>query len=205
MKNPTGIIIAVTLIVGVALLGVLIVTNRDDAKENTDVVEIAETLEMDVDQFIADYESEEIASLVDDQRADAEERLGGNLVTPSVFINGQLFSRQVEGDVLAEIQRLVDLANEQESESTLPVLVEVFEDYNCGACAQFQNDLFEIENAFTTDELDLQKKHLPFLRESSEKYARAAEAARLQDKFEEYNLELYQLVHNSEYDFYPFE
>lgn len=191
MKNPTMLIVLATIIVGVGFLGALIVSNRDEVKESSDVVEIATNLGLDTDMFIQDYESQEISDLVEAQRVDALGRLGGNASTPSVFINGEIYIRTNEITTLETLSALVDEANQEDSQTTLPIVVEVFEDYNCSACAAYQKELFEIENTFDVTQVDLQKKHLPFLKETSTKYAKAAEAARKQGKFNEYNMEVF--------------
>ena len=200
MKNPTLLIVGVTLVLGLGFLGFLIVNSKDDIKQGSDVVELATKLGLDTDQFIADYESDEIAQIVEDQKADALARLGGSASTPSVFIDGEEYTRVTTETLADGIQTKLDAADDED----LPIVVEVFEDYNCSACAAFQEDLYAAESVFTADQVVIEKKHLPFLADSSTKYARAAEAARKQGMFDEYNVELFMLTNGMDYSFYPF-
>lgn len=203
MKNPTLLIVITTLLLGVGFLGFLVANNRDDAKRSSDVVELAAKLNLDIDKFIQDYESQELVDLVEAQRQDALNRLGGSAYTPSVFINGSEYKRTAEISTLQTLQALVDEASEEDSSTELPIVVEVFEDYNCSACAAYQADLYEVEQAFDESQVVIQKKHLPFLKDSSEKYARAAEAARKQSKFDDYHIELYKMnFSNIDFSYY---
>jgi len=74
--------------------------------------------------------------------------------------------------------------------SSIPVQVEVFADYNCSHCADFEPYLEKVQNTFGA-KVNLQSKHLPFLAPSSADHAYAAEAARLQNKFNEFNHDLF--------------
>lgn len=76
---------------------------------------------------------------------------------------------------------------------SLPLDVEVYSDYNCPHCATLVPYVNTVVETYGED-LNLEKKHLPFLSETSYTYAYAAEAARLQDKFDEYNLELFKWI-----------
>ena len=202
MKLNATLGIVITLIVGVGLLGVLIVSRKDEIKKGADIVEIAEKLEMDTDKFIADFESQEVADKVEADRQEGLDRLGGKASTPSVFVNGAYYDRQANPDMVATLTAQI----ESTPEDQLPLQVDVYEDYNCPACAAFQTYLYELENYFPAEQVVFNKKHLPFLQETSTKYARAAEAAKIQGKFDEYNVELFMLLHPSiDFDFYPFE
>lgn len=201
-KSPATIGIITTLVIGIVFLFVIIISQRDDIKNGSDVAILASDLGMNKDQFLADMESDAVKKIVEDQKTDALNRLDGRASTPSIFINGEIFVRQTNTDLEEKLASLVNEAKVGATNLTLPIKVEVFEDYNCSACAQFQYQLHEIEVKFTTAEVDLQKKNLPFLKETSEKYARAAEAARIQGKFSQYDLELYMLAQGIDYDFY---
>lgn len=76
---------------------------------------------------------------------------------------------------------------------SLPVQVEVYVDYNCPHCADFEPFVKDVMTTYG-EKVNVQTKMLPFLAESSTTYAYAAEAARLQNKFEEYNLELFKWI-----------
>lgn len=83
--------------------------------------------------------------------------------------------------------------NNQIKSEGLPVQVEVFSDYNCPHCADFVPFVEDVANTFG-DKVNIQKKQSPFLADSSYNYAYAAEAARLQGKFNEYNHDLFAWV-----------
>ena len=76
---------------------------------------------------------------------------------------------------------------------TLPVQVEVFIDYNCPHCADFEPFVQDVISTYG-EKVNVQTKMLPFLAESSTTYAYAAEAARLQGKFEEYNISMFKWI-----------
>lgn len=73
---------------------------------------------------------------------------------------------------------------------SLPVQVEVYSDYNCPHCADYDPVVQDVENTYGTNVI-VQRKNLAFLAESSTTYAQAAEAARKQGKFEEYHEQLF--------------
>lgn len=75
-------------------------------------------------------------------------------------------------------------------EGTLPVQVEVFSDYNCPHCADFSPFVDEVITTFG-DKVKVDLKQSPFLASTSNTYAYAAEAARVQGKFSEYNHSLF--------------
>lgn len=76
---------------------------------------------------------------------------------------------------------------------TLPVQIEVYSDYNCPHCADFSPFVDEVASTFA-DKVNITLKHAAFLAPSSSSYAYAAEAAREQGKFNEFNHALYAWV-----------
>jgi len=76
------------------------------------------------------------------------------------------------------------------SKGTLPVTVEVFSDYNCPHCADFAPFVEDVKAVFG-DKVDIQKKQSPFLADSSSGYAYAAEAARDQGAFEDFDHQIF--------------
>lgn len=201
-KSPATLGIIATLVIGIVFLFVIIISQRDNIKNGSDVAILASDLGMNKEQFLADMESDAVKKIVEDERADGLNRLNGRASTPSIFINGVQFTRQTNTDFEEKLDSLVSEAKAGSETVTLPINVEIFEDYNCSACAQFQYQIHDIEVKFSKSEVNLQKKHLPFLKDTSEKYARAAEAARLQGKFDQYHIELYTLAQGIKYDFY---
>jgi len=75
----------------------------------------------------------------------------------------------------------------------LPVFIEVFSDYNCQHCADFTPFVEDVQATFG-DKVSVAKRQSPFLTDSSYGYAYSAEAARLQNKFEEFNHGLFAWV-----------
>jgi len=73
---------------------------------------------------------------------------------------------------------------------TLPVKVDVYVDYNCPHCADFEPYVREVVTTYG-DKVQLNEKNLPFLADSSTTYAYAVEAARKQDKFDDYSYDLF--------------
>ena len=69
---------------------------------------------------------------------------------------------------------------------TLPVQIEVYSDYNCPHCADFSPFVEDIISSFG-DKVNVQIKQSPFLAPTSSSYAYAAEAAREQGRFAEFN------------------
>ncbi|BCX14167.1 MAG: hypothetical protein KatS3mg085_699 [Candidatus Dojkabacteria bacterium] len=205
MKNKTFLVSLITILLGVGVLGVLFVAYRDERVENSDLVQIAEKLNLDVDRFLEDYESDEVKNIVEQNKNEALEILKeagiNGAQTPTVAING-VYVQRVTG------KTLTDLINERlENADELPIVVDIYEDYKCSACAQFQFEVFEAYMNFTSEYVVINKKHLPFLRPQSTNYAYGAEAARKQSEeaFEKFNIELFILNHPSiSYDFYPF-
>jgi predicted DsbA family dithiol-disulfide isomerase len=75
----------------------------------------------------------------------------------------------------------------------LPVQVEVYVDYNCPHCADFEPFVQEVEASYG-EKVVVAHKHLPFLNASSTTYAEATEAARKQEKFIEYHRNLFKWI-----------
>ncbi len=76
---------------------------------------------------------------------------------------------------------------------TLPVKVDVYVDYNCPHCADFENYVRDVKTTYG-DKVDVETKNLPFLADSSITYAYASEAARMQGKFDDYSYDLFKWV-----------
>jgi predicted DsbA family dithiol-disulfide isomerase len=75
----------------------------------------------------------------------------------------------------------------------LPIDIEVFVDYNCPHCAEFEPYVEDVVNTYGS-KVNLQFKYLPFLSASSVTYAQAAEAAKLQGKFNEYHKAMFKWI-----------
>lgn len=84
------------------------------------------------------------------------------------------------------------------ADKNLPVEVEVFIDFNCPHCATFEPYAKDLQETYG-DKVDVQMKNLPILTtgqatDTSFEYATAFEAARLQDKGDEYSEALFKWI-----------
>lgn len=79
------------------------------------------------------------------------------------------------------------------ADQNLPVDVEVYIDYNCPHCANFEPFVADVKEQYG-EKANVQTKMLPFLTESSTTYAYAAEAARSQGRFDDYNHDLFRWI-----------
>lgn len=191
------VIIFATILIGAVFLAVLIASQSGKLSRNEQsVVDLAVRLELNKDQFLADLKSEETKNKVDLQKSDVLERIGGTPSTPQIFINGVKPSIQT----FNELETLLTAETEKIQNTEDKVVMEVFSDYNCGACYSLEGYLssLKVSNAELFSKVDWQQKHLPFLNAStSQLYAQAAEAARNQGKFFEYSNALFNMLHAS--------
>jgi protein-disulfide isomerase len=202
LGGKTAVMIITTVVVSIGLIAVLAASRKDDLTQNEEtLVEIAKSLGLDETKFVEDMRSDEVKKIVSDQDADATARLGGRRSTPAVYLN----SEKIEASVSFEqyktfMQAEIDEEKAKETPN-LPLTLEVFEDFQCPACSQFFPVVVQIDNAFSNEELVVEYKNLPLaeLHSFAEKYAYAAEAARMQGKFLEYARELYEMEHGLDY------
>lgn len=196
-KIPSWIYIAVVAVISVGFIAVLVVARSDELNAaQQDMVEVAEGLDMDIEKFEQDLLSDAVVEEVDAHLAEAEAlNVTG---TPSVFINdvqyefGQVATYETFKSVIENILATTD-------EADLPISIVTFEDYNCPSCARFEPVKYAMVDEFG-DQIDLYSKHYPFLRDSSRTFAEAAEAARMQDKFDEFSQALFIRQHSADYE-----
>lgn len=198
MKSPATLGIIVTVIIGGAFLALLIASRSDEIKNNSDVVKLAEEMGLNVDKFVADFESDEISKLVESHYDEGVELMDGQLRTPTMFYKDKALTTS---NLEEEINALIVSAGTDGSEVSLPLELKLFEDFNCPHCADFQETKFELKRIFG-DKINIIDRQMPFLKSNSERFARAAEAARLQGKYDEYSLELFMKIHGKDYSFY---
>lgn len=201
MKSPATLGIIATVIIGGAFLGLLIASRTDEIKNNTDVAILAEELGLDVEKFVTDYEGAEVKSTVKAHYDEGVELMDGQLRTPTVFYKEKALNI---GTLEAEVAELIAEASEENSEVTLPLELKIFEDFNCPHCASFQPQKYNLEQVFG-DDIEIIDMQMPFLKENSEKFALAAEAARLQGRYDDYSVELFMRIHGKKYNFYTRE
>lgn len=191
----TQIIVLLVILLGGGLLLFLISQRGNDVeskyREIVNVFDIAREIELDIEKFKNDIDSPELHNVIAEHKADAEERLGGQLSTPVVFFNGTIFTQgQTVQDLVdnlrASIQQDIDAGNKP--------LVEEFFDFNCIHCGNIEKPLNTLYDEFG-DQFEMRKLYLPFLRPSSTTYAYAAEAANRQGKLREFSEILFQRIH----------
>jgi len=186
-----------TIVIGFGVLLLLIASKNSNVeakyREVVNVFDIARGLEMDIEKFKNDIDSETVHNRVSSMAADATERLGGAASTPAVFVNGAAYNLREFEQIKADLEVLKSEAALDES-ITFPVNMEVFIDYNCAFCYEFEQVVEQLRLE-VPDYANIEIKQLPFLRASSTTYAYAAEAAKEQGKFDEFNKEIFNQVH----------
>jgi protein-disulfide isomerase len=194
MQNKTLIWVIITMILGFGFLGALLISKKDQPDRiQQQAIDVASTLGMDIEKFKVDMKSDAAKAEVDAQRADAVDRLskeGAGVATPTVFVAGKYLDLS-KFDLGTRIQEEIAVSDGK------PVLVEEFFDYNCPHCYSYKSVINSIKvNEEFKDKIEVQEKHLPFLKDSSYTFAYAAEAARMQGKFEEFHDALFEKIHN---------
>ncbi len=186
-----------TIVIGFGVLLLLIASKNSNVeakyREVVNVFDIARGLEMDIEKFKNDIDSESVHNRVKSMAADGTERLGGAASTPAVFVNGELYNLRDFAQIKADLE-VVKAEAVTDEEVVFPVNMEVFIDYNCSFCYEFEQVVEQLR-AEVPDYANIEIKQLPFLRASSTTYAYAAEAAKEQGKFDEFNSELFNQVH----------
>lgn len=198
MKIPAWIYIGVITLIGVVFVVVLARAKSDDLNAyERDMVDLAKELGLDEAQFTEDMQSQEVKDKVAADEAEALELLDGRASTPSIFIDGTQYQFAGYESFKSIIESKV---TDAETNGTLPVEVVTFTDFNCPACAQFDISKQRLMGEMDPTEVDFVSKHLPFLKESSDYYAYAAEAAGKQDKFHEFGKKIYSKIHGISYE-----
>jgi protein-disulfide isomerase len=186
-----------TVILGFGVLMLLVLSKDKDVeskyREVVNVFDIARELSLDEAKFKQDIDSEAIHNRVADMEEDVTNRLEGAASTPAVFVNGIAYNLRTFEDIKADLE-LVKTEKETNSDIQFPVDMEVFIDYNCTHCNTFEDVVEQIQSELS-DYATVTVKHLPFLKPSSDTYAYAAEAAKEQGKFNEFNAALFNKIH----------
>ncbi|MFS8130650.1 MAG: DsbA family protein [Candidatus Dojkabacteria bacterium] len=192
MKISFGqVLVILTIIGGIAILGVLVANKSNDIeakyREVVDVFALAKDLGLNTDQFKKDIDSQQVKDRVKNDLAEANTRLNGSVYTPAIFIDGSEYKLQTLSDLKSH---LTDLT----ASESKPILVEEFFDFNCPHCFEFEPYSLDIQNTFG-DKINYEYRNSPFLKPSSTTYAQAAEAARLQGKFDSFAQSLFNKIH----------
>ncbi len=186
-----------TIVIGFGVLLLLIASKNSNIeakyREVVNVFDIARNQGLDIEKFKTDIDSEEIHNRVASQAADGTERLGGAASTPAVFVNSELYNLREFAQIKADLE-VVKAEAATDDSVKFPVYMEVFIDYNCPHCFEFESVVEQIQTELA-DYADVDVKQLPFLRASSTTYAYAVESAREQGKFEAYSKELFTAIH----------
>jgi len=174
-SNFTFISVVIFVLILVGGLIYLAVNSKDDWR-----IQYARQLELDVEKFNTDIESDEIVAKIEADIAEAESRdITG---TPSVFINGEKI--EFQSDFAIELGEAVDKA----LASSDKVLIEEFSDLQCPACLSFHKVTAELQSEYSkNDKITWTFRHFPLtsLHPFAYEAAIASEAAREQGKFDE--------------------
>ena len=194
-KIPSYVWIIITLVVSIAFLLILVANaSTKPTRIEQNLYDMAQSLNMDIDKFKTDFKSDSVRKAVEDEKNDALSRLGNNAATPAIFIDGQLYQQDYT-NLQAVLNDLV-----KDRKDTDPKLkVEEFSDYYCSHCLIFETIALNIKkDTVLMEKIDFEQKHLPFLNASSILYAYAAEATKLQGKFDEMSVKLFEDAQNTQ-------
>jgi len=173
--NWGAIVVVAVIVLSLGVLGLLIALGGDEPTNfEESLADWAEEAGVNRDEFLEAYNGEEARAAVEEDNQEGLDKLGGNAATPSVFINDeQITPSYTVEEFSATVQSFVD-ANESEE----AVVIEVYEDFNCGFCAQFFPVSYLVADQFG-DQVELVHKSLPFLKPDSTDYAVASEAVEI--------------------------
>jgi protein-disulfide isomerase len=197
MKLTTNtIILLVTAVLSIGLIAVLVLSKGDEPRAaERELIELAESIGMDGDQFLEDYRSDEVRGAVDDDVEYAEDNLE-RISTPTVRFDGELADTPGSyEDFSAAISEAIEAKDSDE-----PLEIEVFEDFQCPYCSQFFPMPYQAEAEFG-DSIEVIHIHLPLtsIHPQAESYAWAAEAAKKQDKYVEMSTAIFKKEHGANY------
>lgn len=195
--------VVVTFVLGIVVLAFLVLSKGNDIeskyRETVDVFAIARDLGLDIDKFKQDIDSSSVQDIVKQSESDVVSRLGGQKSTPTVYVDGEKLTMGSVDSFIPQLEDKIAQKNNNEPVSlagSTTLTVEIFSDYNCPHCASFDPIVEQAKVEFGS-QVEFVQKHLPFLRNSSWTYAYAAEAAKLQGKFEEFHAELFKRIHGN--------
>lgn len=195
--NFSQLAIIGTVLIGFGVLLILVLSKETNVeakyREVVNVFDIARELDLNIEEFKKDIDSDTIHNRVAEMKRDVTERLGGSASTPAVFVNGLPYNLREFEDIKADLEA-VKTESETNSELVFPVEMEVFVDYNCSHCAAFEKVVEKMQSELSAY-ANVTVKHLPFLKPSSDTYAYAAEAAKEQGKFMEFSSTLFTRIH----------
>jgi protein-disulfide isomerase len=195
LGGGSTIAIIATVIISVLFIGLLVYSKKDKlSKSEEEVLTFAKELGLDETKFVADFKSDLIKERVEEMRNEALDRLNNNPATPAIFIGEDKILLSAFSDFEDEIGKRLDILDQEK----LPLTIEVYFDYNCSACAGLEPYTYLAEEKFGED-IEIVRKHLPFLKESSFMYAYAAEAAKEQGKFHEMSRKLFEEVMGADF------
>jgi len=192
-KIPEYVWIILVLLLGLVFLGVLVFSTRDaPTKQDQQLIDIAAKLGLDKDKFANDFRSEEIKNIVQSQLEQGLSKFEGlNRYTPLVILNGEVIK-------LSQIEEIEKLLKDKLGNSEGKVNLEIYSDFSCPFCKllfEFMLDFQSREPELFDSRINYQKLNLPIIGgNTSQKYAYAYEAAKMQGKGDEYARELYGLM-----------
>lgn len=197
MKFSTNtIILLVTAVLSIGLIAVLVLARGDEPRATErELIQLAESVGMDGDQFLEDYRSDEVRNKVSEDLEYAESTLE-RISTPTVLFDGELASTPSSYESFSEA---INEALESKEEGDI-LSIEVFEDYQCPFCSEFFPMPYQAEAEFG-EQIEVTHVNLPLksIHPLAESYAWAAEAARNQDKFVEMATAIFEDYHGTFY------
>jgi len=191
MKSPGKLLVFFTILAAV-LVFIFLAINKSNQPSFTDqtIFKLATDYGLDLTQFKADYKNQEIHDLVASQKDDGVKRMGNEASTPAIFVNTNRLNFSTFGDLKTKIDQLIS-----DPSTKLPVLVEIFVDYKCPHCRDFEQNYYVAlqQDIKYSGKVNFSTKNFPFLSDDSVNYAWGAEAAKKQapDKFIKFSAELF--------------
>lgn len=198
LGGTTTIIVSIVMFVSIAFLGILIASRQGTlTNQEEEIVNWAVEIGADREQFVEDFTGDAVTEIIEAHDAEYVERFGENRSTPTIVIDGeQVANRPYAQFVEVVEQELEEIANDESRD--LPLIIEEFSDFNCPACAQFNVVKYQLKQTYE-NQLDFESKNLLVINQTtSVDYAKAFEAAKLQNLGDEMQRKLFQEIHNTE-------
>ncbi|MCS7317858.1 MAG: DsbA family protein [Candidatus Dojkabacteria bacterium] len=188
--------IFLVILTGIIFLIVLIANTRNiPTKIEKELLSIAETLSLYTKKFLNDLRSEEVRQTVEKQIQKAKSLTNNNAsFTPIIFINEQ----KITLNKFEELENIIQIEVDKNTNSDKNTTIEVFSDFNCRSCYELFKKIEEIKQNKRElfSKINYIKSNLPIIGGNQSKiYAYAFEAAKLQNKGDEYAKALYEKIH----------
>jgi predicted DsbA family dithiol-disulfide isomerase len=187
-ENITVIAVAATVIVGI--LGLVILASSRAGTITTfekEMVDIADNVGINTDEFIVDYKSQEVR---DEADFSYQAALARNVKsTPTIIINEESI---FPVDQYSEWKTILQTRLDAREDQTEKLVIDLYEDFQCSLCAQFAPLVQQAEKEFA-NEITVNTNYF-FLNPDNTKstrYAYGAIAAERQGKGHEFAREVF--------------